>query len=555
MGKIIDYILEENWKHRDDLERETSNKIKMWESMDSTDIRKSLIMQEDATIWAYNLLKDPEGNQLKMYGFQDKILNDRNRFVAVAAANQIGKTLSAACIKAIHHAIHVSNALVGIVSKSEDQANFVLGEIKKMLNSANIKFEKGDIENRTEIHLKAPNNTISIIITGPPTTSILGYPFTLIICDEVSFWELKLQSKEINTQLDFYEQVLEPRTNATKDRKHDFITMGQIIMISNPFGHTGLLWYAFQKDDRFNCYQYSWLARPSNKYEDFLKHKKRLNPFRFDSIYGCKFTSGEGGLISIDEWETAYKDDLDIILPIDEPIYLGADLAGESTTSKNVDSNVIYGIIKIRQEGKPDKLRIVYQKDFGQRAKKSEIYEEIDRLKKRCNIVKFVFDRGGNADSVKNSLIDKNILSSYQVEGIAHSLKGKTDIYTNLSSLFEQGRIEIPKGTYIQLRDQLFGLRTKETEGGHLKIHHYSEKVHDDHPDAFANACWGALRLESGEVSLSYVEAGEMKKTDYIKRVVCLKCGEDWDYIDEEECIFCGAGRKDIAHYHNHIPI
>ena len=37
---------------------------------------------------------------------------------------------------------------------------------------------------------------------------------------------------------------------------------------------------------------------------------------------------------------------------------------------------------------------------------------------------------------------------------------------------------------------------------------------------------------------------------EYVKRVVCLSCQEDWDYINEEECIYCGSNK--IADYRTH---
>ncbi|KKK80585.1 hypothetical protein LCGC14_2822000, partial [marine sediment metagenome] len=54
--------------------------------------KKAGYLLRDPTIWAYATLKDKQGNKLEVHPFQDKLMNDKNRFVHVHAANQIGKT-------------------------------------------------------------------------------------------------------------------------------------------------------------------------------------------------------------------------------------------------------------------------------------------------------------------------------------------------------------------------------------------------------------------------------------------------------------------------------
>ncbi len=555
MGKIISKILEENWRDRYKLEKETAKKFVLWDSLkDSYNGRnpEHRKLMFDPTIWAYAFLKDKQGNPLRLYGFQDKILNDRNRFRSICAANQIGKSLACSALDTLHHAIHVPNACAGIISKSDDQAKFVLGEVKNLMNTANLDFDeiKGDIDNRSELHFKGPRNSNCQIITAPPTTSILGYPFTKINCDEVSFWELRIQGEGINNQVDYYNQVIEPRTNATKNWKNEYFTMGQITVISNPWGQTGLLWNTFEYDDRFNCYQYCWLANPNNTLKEFLYHKKRLPGDKFDSVYGGRFTSNVGGYITREEWERAIIKGVSISMNSNDSIFLGGDFAGRDTTGRDVDDNVMYGFKIIRKEDEPLKIRLCYQNDFGKRTEKGIIYNELKRLNKDYNVVKFAYDRIGVSDSIKDDLMDKMIFSSYQVETLTYSLPEKSKIYNNLKSMFEQGRIEIPEDFYPKLQQQLFGLKFEKTEGGHLKIHHYSEKIHDDHADAFANAVYCASRLIHGEVSLSYITEDSPKETkDYIKRVVCLSCTEDFEYEDDE-CPFCES--KKIADYKTH---
>ena len=558
MGKIIYKILEENWQDRDILEKEVEEKFKLWDSKKNSNNPEDLELLLDTTIWAYSHLLDKSGAPLKLRGFQNIVVCDPNRFIAVAAANQIGKTWACACIKAIHHALYVNNASVIILSKSEDQAIYVLDEIKWILkrsNKWNDNLNAG-IDNRTEIHIYGPDEvSVSVIRALPPTTSALSYPCTLMIGDEIAFWLLMI--KGIDTQTDFYDQVMEPRTNETKNWKNPDFTMGQIILISNPWGQIGKLWHAFDEDDRFNCYQFCWLANPKNTYEEFMSAKKRLPRDRFDSVYAAKFSSGSGGFITENEWRIATSNpDIELLMEDGITISLGGDYAGEDTKGRDVDINTMYGVKVIKREGEPAKVRLCYQKWWEKRTKKEVVYNEISRIKETNPINLYAYDKVGVGDSVKNDLIDKNILSSYQIESLTYSLPNKSEVYYNLKHLFEQGRIEIPKATDERLKRQLLGLKFEQSPGGFIKIHHATEKIKDDDADAFANACYAALRLIKGEISVSYVEEGEMKKSkEFIKRVVCLRCEEDWDYIDEEECPFCGVDRKSIAHYSTHIPI
>jgi len=197
---IIEQITENNYVEKiEETERETQKKIlKFEDTIHSRGIKhpdKNIDWKllYDPVVWAYETLKDKQNKPLVLRGYQDKMINDKHRFIVVVAANQIGKTW-AACVKAIHHAIHVQNASVLIVSKSEQQSIMILDEIKWMMRRSDMDFDQvvGEVENRTELHL--PNSDkkgVSVIRCLPPTTSVLAYPATLMICDEIGFWEIE----------------------------------------------------------------------------------------------------------------------------------------------------------------------------------------------------------------------------------------------------------------------------------------------------------------------------------------------------------------------------
>jgi len=524
-------FLYERKKGEEDLNRkfELYDSIKN-EKISDIDTRKKLAeLFKDPSIWAYATLKDKQNKPLKVYPFQDRLINDSHRFVHCTAANQTGKTWSMGCIKPLHHALHVPNASVMVISKSEPQAIMVLDEIKWMLKRSGM-FDTmiGDIENRTELSLKSPLNGVSVIRSFAPTTTALGYPATLLVLDETGFWE---KNSEL-TPTDFYTQVLEPRTNATKNWAHPFLTMGQIVSITNPNGEQGLAYNLF-KDERFHQYVYSWLANPHNPLDEYLNHKKRLPPYRFASIYAATYMSPEGGFITLDQYNTFANHNHDLIIPTPCTLYLGGDMASEDAKGKNTDWNVLYGVIQSAVKGSLlPRIKLVYVKEWPPGTKKEVVYNEIDRLAKMpgVTIAKFAYDRIGVGDKIFNDLKERGILSAYQMEPLTYSLPNKTDVYLNFQSLFEHGLVEgkdVPK-----LKDQLLGLKVEQKEGSlHLKIHHKTEGLKDDHPDAFANACYAAKVLRGSEPYIGITKKGYISNviTRGLQTLICPEC-EKVDY-------------------------
>lgn len=509
---LIHQVNEDNFlEERKKGEEEVQLKFDAFDSLRTKPLTDTQLKQEfakqfkDPTLWAYGTLFDKQDQRLKLWYYQDKFINDTHRFIHVTASNQVGKTFSI-CVKAAHHALFVPNASVMVISKTEQQANMILDEIKWLLKRARISYQEliGEIENRTELHLLGPNNSISVIRCFPPTTTALGFPATLLICDEIGFWEKTSDLEPI----EYYDQVLEPRTNFTKNLTHPFLTMGQIIFITNPNGQQGIAWRSYSQDDRFHCYSYCWLANPFNKLEEYNEAKKRLPSYRFASIYAATYVTADGGFISLNQYNSFTRYNTELVIPPGSLLYLGGDFAGEDIKSKSRDLNVLYGVVQVENKTHPSfpRIRVVYYKEWPSGTEKSIIYTEIERLKNLpgISIAKFCYDKVGVGDKVKNDLMDQGILSEYQIESLTYSLPNKSDVYINFQSLFELGMIE---GRDIsKLREQLLGLVVEQPKGStHLKIHHKTEGLHDDHPDALANACWAAKRLGSVPVSVNIV--------------------------------------------------
>jgi len=510
--------------------------------------KKAAWLCRDPSIWAYATLKDKQDNRLKVYPFQDKMMNDKNRFVHGHAGNQMGKTWSLADIKGLHHAIHVDNASVMVISSKEDQAIGILDEMKWLLKRTKIDFDPivGEVSNRTELHLypSKKSNAVSVIRTFPPTTAILSFLSTLTIMDEDNFWEKigKLAPTE------FYDQCVEPRSNATKNWKHPFLTMGQIVGITNPLGKQGLGWRCLN-DPRYNNYKYCWLANPNNTLEEYLFHKGRLPSYRFASIYAAEYEDVEGGFITAEQYEAFSSYKHRFIIPPGCNLFLGLDVASEDPKGKNTDWHVMYGITQVPRsekdaEDRLPRLKVVYMNEWKPGTSVKEVYEEIRRIKNSgINIPKLAYDKVGVGDKIQNDLIDRGILSKHNLEVLTYSLPNKSDVYINFQTMFEQGLIEgmdIPK-----LKDQIFGLKVEQPLGSvHLKIHHATEGIKDDHPDALANACFAAKRLINTTASFSTLKEAkkQAEPLSEMKLLVCPEC-ESTNYQDKNGYYY-GFGSK-----------
>ncbi len=471
-------------------------KFDKWDSLGKLNISidefnaKAAYLCMDPTIWAYATLKDKQNQPLKLYYYQDELVNDRHRFVHCTAANQIGKTW-AIMVKALHHAIHTNSGSVMLISRSENQAKSILDEMKWLMRRALIPFEpfEDEVSNRFEYHIKSPDGKgVTPIRVFPPTPAILGFPATLIVKDETGFWEKQTDMDPI----EYYQQCVEPRTNTTKNWKHPFLTMGQIVSITNPNGKDGLAWWLYTQE-KYHQYVYNWLANHNNTWKEYKEAENSLPPIRFASVYAAKYLMASGGFITLDQYLRFKAYNSQLVVQPGFNLYLGGDVAGEDPKSKNTDSSVLYAVIQVKNEDFPQnpRLKVVHRKSFKPGTPREDFYDEIDMLKKLPNvhIVKFAYDKPGVGDSVKRDLMARGILNENQIEPLTYSLPSKSEVYLNFQQLFHQDMIEgcdIP-----ELQEQILSLKVEQPTGSiHIKVHHKTEGIKDDEPDALANACF-----------------------------------------------------------------
>lgn len=497
-----------------EMEVTTQAKFDSWDSIIADDIletgteaqkKKAYNMLNDPTIYAYAFFKDPRvsSQPLKLYAYQDIIINDSHDRIQFAAANQIGKSFML-CLKATHFAVLNPGKTVLMTSKTLPQAKDLLRQIKLILRNSTVdyKYDIGDSETKTEIyfrHFKYVNYhdkeldkdmtkkvelAQSRIICVPATEGALGYAVDLALVDELGFYEDSLY---------FYKQILQPRTYTTK---------GQIIVFSNPNGQIGMFWEMWN-DKYFHHYRFNFLDCPTNKQGEFDKLSSTLTREEIDSTLLAVFTSPEGGFLTLAERKDM-QEERDSMLPsiLTQPIYIFFDWA------KSRDRTVrAIGIpVHKSDEDWSDEVYIYEMKEYAQGTKYTDIIDDLKDLINSVGIAKVAmvgWDNTGVGSGIEDFVKRVEQLGIMAMP-VSFDLQNKSRIYTLFKLLAEQRRIKMP---YIQECDkQLSMLRFKRSQGrGHLQVHHESEKDRDDFPDSIAGLCSLLINPENPPITCEII--------------------------------------------------
>ena len=485
-----------------EMEQATAKKYELWDLVEKEGLLDcgdedielwawSLLM--DYTIYAYAFFRNPNHPELrlKLYPYQDIILNDSHNRVIFAAANQIGKSI-ALCIKALVFALHNPGKTVVLVSKTLPQSKDLLRQIKGFLMASVIESDP-EAETKMEIYFKhydiIDEKKVSLpdsrILCVPATEAALGYAADLALEDELGFYD----DGEY-----FHNQILQPRTYTTK---------GQIMVFSNPNGQQGILW-SLWNDPAYHKYKFNFLDCPTNSQEEFDRLSQSLTREQVDSTLLAEFTSPEGGFLTLDERKDMQKA-RSSMLPsvITTPIYIFFDWA------KSRDRTVrIIGVPKHENDKDwADAVWVYEMKEYPQGTDYSEIIDvDLRNLIQEVgvrNVAMVGWDNTGVGRGIED-FVNRVEQLGIQAMPVEFSLQNKSRIYTLFKLLVEQRRITIP---YVKECDkQLSMLRFKRTNSrGNLQVHHENEKDRDDFPDAIAGLCSLIIQPEVAPVTCEII--------------------------------------------------
>ena len=272
----------------------------------------------DPTTFAYYFFKNERGGRLKLYPYQDLVLNDPHQFIYCRWSNQTGKSLGFD-VKGTRNLIidHGFAHNEAIVSKSLPQSTFQMRRVKSLLNSMtglSWKLEKGaadsmsvitkdimDKEDVTYTKEKRPQRTkyTNMLVCAPCTEGLLGYDLHDLNLDEFEYWDVD--------QKYFFNQIAQPRT---------YHTNGKIMVTTNPNGQHNYgadLENQLLKDritKKWHTYIFNYLDKPGATREQYEQWKFELPRQEFESTVAAIRSLSEKNYFTPDEIDRSFSEKL-----------------------------------------------------------------------------------------------------------------------------------------------------------------------------------------------------------------------------------------------------
>lgn len=431
-----------------------------------------------------------DGQPLRLYPYQDAIINDKHRFKIFRAANQIGKSLLFD-IKAAYNLImdngHAHNE--AIVSKSLPQSIHQMRRIKSILNTtkfSGLRDQNSGTDNMSVMTFdikddKGVTKYSNTLICAPCTEGLLGYDLHELNLDEFEYWDIDVKY--------FFNQIAQPRTYTTK---------GNITIFSNPNGAESFVAELENQvlkkgNKKWHTYVFDYLDKPGNTLEEYDQLKHELSRQEFESTVAAIRSISSKNYFTRDEIERSYDESLNEVKMVGQQPYFFLDVGAKH------DQSVLVGGF-------------------------TEPYEENERLKKVYIPIIHVYPVGYPMSRVVGAEVDnsdgwhyeksvKEYLQEWGMEGINPTfgvdVTGNSGIIPlfeainvfpedvtfsgpNKSGMYQRFKYFMEKGLLHRIKNkeweyQAEHMEIKKGEGrGYLKIHHEREDDLDDCMDATA---------------------------------------------------------------------
>ena len=440
----------------------------------------------DPSLFAYFFFKNDKGEPFKVHPHQDFILNDKSKTIILNIARQTGKSTAAALL-ALFTAYWIPNALVLIMSATKPQALEVIRKIKNFMNTSTEHFSwktlmpKGK-ENKAEIELKnGKSRTISRIISVTASDSARGYSPTLVICDEMAFWE---------DQDETFNSVVLPMVDATD---------GTILALSTPNGRHGSFWNCYQSP-HWSAYHFNWRANPLNTQEKMDRKKETMTPLQFRAEYEAEFVSSRDSFFTASEIHSAINEDAN------------QGWKGEVNTVVSVDFGKINDncvinigtIINPEADRSNQIVRVVDRRVKSLGTQYASIIAELKSINDLMHPNLFILDATGVGEGPSDMLSNLGL----PVEPFKFSLFSKVTIMNNLKLLMQQKRLQISDDKELVAQLEMFEYEASESGGVAQPKLHAPKGCHDDEVDSLALLAYG-LTKGLGYMRSSFVVPAE----------------------------------------------
>ena len=400
----------------------------------------------------------------KLFDYNQKYVNCKDRFIVYRSGRQVGKTMSTA-VKAIHFAFFAPLQLktvkdectIVIAAPTQNQATIMFDRIRSLV--INNDFLKGYIVRNTQSELWVnylDGKGMSKIITratGETGVSLRGFSPHCIIADECSF----IKSSILKAFL--------PSGMATHAR---------VWLTSTPFSKSGYFFEACQNakpsnpDGMWTEFHVKSTDSPLIQEDpSFLEEIKKLTRDEYVQEVEGEFLDIGNALIPnnlIKEAIVDYKPRGRI------NYYMGVDIA---RTGRDETVFTVIGV---------DEDEVVFVEDVIAEAQSNvvDVCGRIGDLVRDYKVESVFIDETG----LGGGLVDLARERDLPVRGVVFTLQEKAEMYKNLRLLFENHKIKLKE--INKLVYQLSYLRREYTETGVMKI---KSEEHDDYPDSLVLAC------------------------------------------------------------------
>lgn len=267
-------------------------------------------------------------------------------------------------------------------------------------------------------------------------------------------------------------------------------------------------------------YNYKVVQKYNPRYAKYIEREKRSlgeNSDEFRMSYNLEWIISRGMFIDIDDFE---RDCGDVFLDrVGRDLIAnhtgGIDVGGGSDKKKKDADSTVITIVEVDWENP-----VLMESSFNEETQEEEIYLAYntyikDWLEIGPEIAKDYEEQYGIImDYLKNFRISKLVVDAtresslgqriranvkYEVELFVFSVKSKSDLYKNLDKEINSGRAKFPNSKevketkeYKKFTQQMADLQ-KGYSGSNMVVSHPDERgAHDDYPDSWALALWGA---------------------------------------------------------------
>lgn len=271
------------------------------------DMSDYVTLLQDITCFSYLKFR-VDGKRVKLFPYQDMILNDSHKFKIFRASRQIGKSLSLD-IKSAYNLIkdHGYGHNECIISASLPQASYQMRRVKGLLNSIpGLNWKENRIADNTTLLVldvldsQGKSKYQNMLVVTPCTEGSLGYSFHSVNLDEIEYW------RDIDID-NFINNIISPTILATD---------GSITTFSNPNGSENYISYLEtlklpNGQNKYHVYVFDFFDCPLNNQSKFDLMTVGLTRQQIESQYLAIRSLSDRYYFTVDEIDNSFDFKLD----------------------------------------------------------------------------------------------------------------------------------------------------------------------------------------------------------------------------------------------------